>query len=77
MAGCSGSADAAVLVLAAGNAVGDYPAAVLWVHGQLDGVSNQRPLRRVPHSQGEGERELQESRYPGSFLFLYLFCSFP
>ncbi|KAG6535248.1 hypothetical protein ZIOFF_000213 [Zingiber officinale] len=78
-AGGAGAADAAVLVLAAGDAVGGDLAAVLRAPRKLDGVPHQRPLHRVPHPQGKGKRQLQESRYPGGkrplLPFRPLYCS--
>jgi hypothetical protein len=42
--GCASSVDASVLILTAWYAVGSAAAVILWVHGQLDGVSDQCSL---------------------------------
>lgn len=44
LAGCTGAADAAIFVLAAGDGVGDSVSALLRADGELDGLSHKCPL---------------------------------
>lgn len=64
-AGCSSSADIAILFLSTGYAFRHHIPSLLWHSGKLDCLSHQCSLRWVQKPKGERKRQLQEPCHSG------------
>ena len=65
VSGGSGSADFAILIFPAGDAVWDSIPAVLWLDGKLDSLSHQHPLCGIQNQKGKRESWFQKPCHSG------------
>jgi len=69
--GGSSALDTPILLLSTWHAIRHLVSGVLWNYRKLDCISNQCPLRWVPHQKGKGKRQLQEPCHSGSSLVFF------